>query len=427
MSSYDIKQQLHGGGTVTLDAPYVAPGNPLPGSADYPRASVPVGTLLSFASFGSLASWCVPAPPSILDAGDIRYVTSGRIAIALALRQMGVGPGTKVLVPAYHCASMVEPVIWAGATPVFYHINADTSVNLADLARRIDSGCRVVMATNYFGFPQNLSAIRALCDANGLQLLEDCAHSFLGQHQGKPLGSWGDYAIASSMKFYPIYEGGCLVSARHSLASIQLRSAGLGFESKSAVNALEDGFAYQRLGLLRGLLWLPMQLKSLLWHQIKRRRGADAPPLSPGSSDGGFGLDPEWLDKRSSLFSRLMLKLVSRRRMGALRRRNYLRLQQALQGLPGCRPLFERLPDAVYPWVFPLLTDDPQRLFRTLKMAGVPIIRFGEYLWPGVDCAHSHELSRRVLQFPCHQELRASEIEWIIAHIKQALTAEPTP
>ena len=165
-----------------------------------------------------------------------------------------------------------------------------------------------------------------------------------------------------------------------------------------------------------------MAAKNALWGVIKARHGA-APALAPGSSDGGFGFDPAWLTKRSSLYSRTMLRLVSRRRMGELRRRNYRRLFDALGKLPGCRPLFPTLPDGVYPWVFPLLCDEPQALFRHLKMAGVPVIRFGEYLWPGVDatvCANSVDLSRRVLQFPCHQELRDDELDWMIREVERA-------
>jgi hypothetical protein len=76
--------------------------------------------------------------------------------------------------------------------------------------------------------------------------------------------------------------------------------------------------------------------------------------------------------------------------------------------------------------VFPLLCDEPHMLFRQLKQAGVPVIRFGEYLWPGVDatvCEHSVDLSRRVLQFPCHQELRDGEIDWMIAQVRAATNA----
>ena len=395
--------------------------------ADYPPPRIPTAPILSFASLNFEGG---KRPPSILDAGEARFVTSGRVAIALALRQMKVNAGDTVLVPSYHCASMIEPVIWSGATPVFYRINSDTSVNLDDIAAKVTASTKVLMVTNYFGFPQNLSKIRAFCDARGLLMLEDCAHSFLGQHNGKSVGSYGDYAIASSMKFFPVYEGGCLVSARHSLTDVSLRGAGPGFEAKVVFNTLEDGFEYHRLGLIKVLMWLPMFLKNFLWGQIKARKPANSTSLSPGSSDGGFGFDPNWLDKRSSYFSRVMLKLVSRRRMALLRRRNYQKLFDALSGLPGCRPLFETLPDGVYPWVFPLLTDDPTKIFKILKRAGVPIVRFGEYLWPGVDatvCTASVDLSKRVLQFPCHQELRQSEIEWMIAEIKDTLLSQGPP
>lgn len=395
------------------------------GPAAYPRSRIPTRPVLSRASFSGRGGRPVP---SILDVRQARLVSSGRVAIALALRSMGIGPGDRVLVPSYHCASMVEPVIWSGATPVFYRIHGDTSVDLDDVAAKLAPGTRVLMATHYFGFPQNLPLLRAFCDTHGLQLLEDCAHAFLGEYRGQPLGSVGDYAIASSMKFFPIYEGGCLVSARHSLAPVALRSAGPGFEAKMAFNALEDGFEYGRLAWLRRLLSLPLGLKNLLWRQIKRRRPAAAQAVAPGSSEGGFGFDPAWLTKRSALFSRLMLRLVSRPRMGRLRRHHYQRLQAALAGLPGCRPLHAALPDGTYPWVFPLLCDDPEPLFRSLKNDGVPIIRFAEYLWPGVDasvCPHSVALSRHVLQFPCHQELGEAELAWMIDKITAALLAAP--
>lgn len=387
-----------------------------------PTSPIPLSPVLSFAAFLHGGH---PPVRTIVDAGPARLVTSGRVAIALALREMAVGAGDEVLVPAYHCASMIEPVIWSGARPVFYRVRADTEIDLDDLARRVTPRTRVLMATNYFGFPQPLDRLRMFCDAHAIMLLEDCAHSFLGEYQGKPLGSFGDYAIASSMKFLPIYEGGCLVSARHPLNGVRLRSAGAGFETKVAINGIEEGCQYRRLGLLRHLLALPIALKNTLWQCMKARNPARAQALSPGSSEGGFSFDPEWLDKRSSVYSRLILRLVSRRRMGALRRRHYLRLQAALAGLPGCRPLFPVLPEHVYPWVFPLWVERPQHVFAALKRAAVPVLRFGEFLWPDPSaavCEASVELSRHVMQFPCHQELRADELEWMIVQIRAALT-----
>jgi dTDP-4-amino-4,6-dideoxygalactose transaminase len=405
-------------------APSTSPS--LHAAANYPRARVPVGPILSSSSLGRERGHT----PSILDVRNVRLVTSGRVAIALALREMHIGPGDKVLVPSYHCASMIEPVIWAGATPVFYRINPDTSVNLEDIASKLDSDTKLIMATNYFGFPQPLDQIRAFCDARGLKFLEDCAHAFLGQYQGKSVGSYGDYAIASSMKFFPIYEGGALVSQRHSLAAIPLHSAGKGFEAKVALNSLEDAFEYRRLGLIKALLALPMYLKNFVWGKIKAHRPPSAGSMAPGSSEGGFSFDPSWMDKRSALFSRAILKLTSRQRIGQLRRKNYLTLQQALAGMPGCQPLFPVLPDGVYPWVFPVRVEHTYSVFKTLKMAGVPMIRFAEYLWPGTDasvCANSVALSQGAIQFPCHQELSEAELEWMIKLIKEALLAHAAP
>lgn len=393
----------------------------------YPKSQIPVQPVLSLNSFSGGRP---RLPGSILDVGPAKFVTSGRVAIALAMVQMGVGRGDKVLVPAYHCASMIQPVVWAGATPVFYRIRPDTTVDLDDVLAKIDGNTKVLMATNYFGFPQDLANLRRFCDEHSLYLLEDCAHSFLGKHRQKPLGSYGDFAIASAMKFFPVYEGGCLVSGKHDIKELRLTSAGLGFEAKSAFNALEKGFAYGRMSLLKAGLSLPLKIKNLLWAQIKKTAPSNSISLAPGASDGGFHFEPSWLYKRASLFSRCLIRTVPVSRIAEKRRKNYQRIHEALSGLPGCRPLFPELPDDVVPYVYPLVYDNLQVVFPTLKNAGVPIIRFAEYLWEGVDssvCPVSVELSSQCLQLPCHQDLRPDELEWMIEKFKSIInSSSPT-
>ncbi len=382
--------------------------------------SIPIAPVLSGASFRR-AGFARTA--TILDAGDARLVTSGRIAIGLALREIGVGPGDTVLVPAYHSQSMVPPVLWRGAEPRFYRIRPDTAPDLDDLASRIDGHTRAVMVTHYFGFIQDLTPLRALCDARGIALIEDCAHCFIGERDGRPVGATGDYAIASSMKFFPIYEGGALVSARRSLDGVALRSAGAGFEAKVFLTSLENSFRWRRLGAVQAAMWLPLKLKDGLWGALKRRKSAAPKALAPSSSDSSYSFDPAWLDKRSSWFARTLLALVPAARIAGLRRRHYQELDAALRGLPGLRPLYPGLPAGVCPWVYPLLVDDPEPLFARLLAAGVPVVRFGHPLWPGVDdtvCPVSADLSRRVLALPCHQELRETELAWLIDAVKKA-------
>jgi perosamine synthetase len=371
------------------------------------------------------------ALPSLLDGADVRLVTSGRIAIGLALRALGVGAGDVVLTPAYHSPSMIPPAHWCGAEVAFYRVRPDTAPDLTDIEAHVAKGrVKAILATHFFGIPHDLTLLRALCDRHGIGLVEDCAHCFFGARDGVAVGSVGDYAIGSTMKFFPIYEGGCLVSRLHRL-DVALHGAGAGFEMKAALNTLEAAFAYGRLPVLRALLALPLRAKSALWGVLKSRgrksggtTAAPAPALAPSSSDSSFEFDARWADKRSSWFARTVLRLVSPARIVARRRRNYLDLQRALDGAPGCRPLYSNLPGGACPWMFPLLVDRPQAVFEALQRAGVPMTRFGATLWPGVDasvCANSADLGRRLIAFPCHQALDDDERAWLHAQVRQAL------
>lgn len=358
----------------------------------------PLAPALSLASFGGRGA----KPRSVLDAGPSVMTTSGRVAIALALRAIGAGPGDTVLLPAYHSASMVPPVRDCGATPVFYPVGRDGSIDVAAIA----PGAKALLVTHYFGFLQQMQAIRARCDAAGIALIEDCAHAFFGEE----VGVHGHYAIASSMKFYPAYDGGCLVGPNPPM----LRSAGMGFELKAILATLEHSFAYGRLRALDLLMRLPMLAKDAIWPLLRKA------PLAPASSDSEPGFDRRWLDKRASLMARFQLRAVSAPRIVARRRANYLRLLAAVADLPGCRPLHAVLPDGVCPWLFPLFVDDADAVFARLHGEGVPLVRFGEGV---ATCANSLTLARQLLSLPCHQELREDELAWIVERLRAALRA----
>lgn len=384
-----------------------APGSHLEAAPARPWA--PLAPVLSRDSFGRAA----PRAAGILDADHLRFVTSGRIAIGLALQALGIAAGDTVLMPAYHSASMMPPVSWRGAAVRFYRLKPDAQADLLDATACLDASVKAIVVTHYFGFIQNLAPIRAWCDMHGVALLEDCAHCFFGHYAGRPVGSFGDYAIASSMKFFPAFDGGVLASSRHRLDAVMLGTAGAAFEAKAMLNTLERSFAYGRLPLLHRLLAWPLRAKSALWQS---RKGAQRPALAPASSDSEAGFDPAWLDKRASWFARLLLRRVSGARIVARRRAHYATLDAACRPLARARPLHAALPDGVCPWMYPLLIDDADAVFIRLHRAGVPVTRFAA----GTDasaCANSVYLQRHVLAFPCHQELDAAELAWIAAQI----------
>lgn len=386
----------------------------------FPAPAIPLSPVLSNRS---LRLRQTRSTPSLLDLPHKLHVTSGRAAIALALEHAGVGPGDQVLIPAFHCESMVSPIRWRHAEPVFYRVHANTDIDLEHIKECYSPTCKAIIASHYFGFMQDFRPLRQWCDEVGIVFIEDCAHAFFGQSHGVGAGQSGDYAIASSMKFFPMYDGGLLVSNRHRLDSIAVRKPSLTIDLKSLVNTLERAIAYGRLGWAGWCLSRLMAAKSFLWQRLKSTTKLES--NGPSSSEGAYGLDENWIHVATTRVSRRVLHHSDVARIAHYRRRNYQILNAALGKLPGVRPLFPKLPDYCVPLVYPLYFDHPEEHFRALKEMGVPIWRFGEFLDPMVnrhDFPCSKDLSRHVFQFPCHQELLNRELNWMIRHVQASLT-----
>jgi perosamine synthetase len=122
---------------------------------------------------------------------------SGRAAIELALRATGVVEGDEVIVPTFCCASIIPPIVAAGAVPVFADVGEDLSLT----PETVDAACtrrtRAVIVAHLFGNPAPSDAIGELCRTRALILIDDAAQA-LGAHvHGRPLGSFGNAGIVS--------------------------------------------------------------------------------------------------------------------------------------------------------------------------------------------------------------------------------------
>ena len=387
--------------------------------AVYPIPRIPMAPILSAETLSRSKECAIPAideHPNLLD------VTSGRVAIALALLNAGIGNGDEVLVPAYHCLSMVEPIRFVGATPRFYSLHPDLSANYTSIDSSINSRCKALILTHYFGFAQSTIPARKFCDDNRIILIEDCAHTFFGVRDNIAIGSLGDYVIASTMKFFPVYDGGILASSHQSLRTLSRSNNKKLFEIKAFMTVLERSTSYKRFGVPGKLLNLTSKLKDSIWSGIKSMRIDNAPlTIGPDSADGGFHLDPAWLHAPASAISRYIVNHADRNRLIERRRNNYRRLLHLINNIPRCRPLYPDLPDNTVPLVFPFDVDHADNVADMLRRKGLPLWRFGEYLDPELDtnlCPIANEYSRRLLQIPCHQELNETDMSWLITTLQ---------
>ena len=387
-----------------------------------PVPDIPVAPVLSAAAF--LNRQKSPLP-SILDAGSAVYVPAGRSAIGLALRLAGVREGDEVLLPAYHCMSMVTPLSLVSATPVFYRINDDLSINLEDVARKVGPRTRAMIATNYFGFPQDLRAIRSVCDDHKLTLIEDCAHSFFGTSGGQPLGSYGDYAVGSLTKFFPVKEGGGLVTNDPAARQLTLRGRTMDAELRGIYAGLEDAIYYHRLTLFKPLVRTFEFARKLRRDRNSEYNGNDDDGLqSPSESLDAF--DPRSVEMKSTRLARWISRRVSAGRIVEHRRDNYLRMLMHFSNLRNFRPVVSTLPAGMVPYMFPLWVDDLSTVFARLEDLAVPVQRFGQFLSPSVDknvCQSSVDFSNHLIQLPCHQELRRTELDWILETVSSVMAS----
>lgn len=389
----------------------------------YPDPEIPLAPVLSGHSLKLSSNY--KDIDSILSCHEAIHITSGRAGIAIALQHAGVASGNEVLLPAYHSLSMIPPVTWCAASPVFYQVNIDTSINNEDIEKKITPDTKAIIVTHYFGVLQNLKQVRELCDKKNIVLIEDCAHAFFGAKNGMVVGTLGDYAIASSMKFFPCFDGGILASSNKKLGNIALESQPSSLQLKSFFNIFERSVDYSRLGIFGIILKKILALKTVMWSIVKNVNSTSRELTRvAAATEGGYGLDESWIYKKISSPSSIIVKKSDASRIVKKRRENYKKIYNSMKHLSNAYPLFEEIDDHCVPLVFPLYVKNPERAFNTLKRQGVPIWRFGENLDPRItidEYPDSIKLSKHVLQFPCHQELSTAEIDWMLTLIKQAI------
>jgi dTDP-4-amino-4,6-dideoxygalactose transaminase len=359
--------------------------------------------------------------PCLLDSPRLSFTTSGRAAIALALQALGVGSGDRVLVPTYHCLTMVAPAVHVGARPVFYPLRSG-GADLAFLEALDLTGVRAMLAAHYFGLPQPMAALREFCDRKGIALIEDCAHALFGVSDGRGIGTWGDYAIASLTKFFSVPEGGCLIANRPGSTIPVLARRTVKDQIKSLVDVLELGVRYRRMPGLNHALGFLFALRG-----GSRRAGAlGFEPVDVDLEEGENAVeefDSDHAYARLTLASRLVVRTVSRSRVVERRRDNYRALARKFAGVASVRVPWSSLPHAAVPYVFPLWVDEPDAPYYALKAAGVPVFRW-DRLWPGTPFLPADEgyaWSRHILQLPCHQDLSTEDVDWLVGKVDHAL------
>ncbi|WP_460800590.1 DegT/DnrJ/EryC1/StrS family aminotransferase [Microbacterium sp. GXF6406] len=156
----------------------------------------------------------VPGRPSVA-------VNSGTAGLHLGLLAAGVGAGDEVIVPSFTFAATGNSVALTGATPVFVDIEPETfTLDPEAVAAAITPKTKGIMPVHLYGHPARMRELEALAAARGVMLFEDAAQAHGAALDGRPVGSFGEFAMFS---LYPTKnmtsgEGGMITAANDEVA-----------------------------------------------------------------------------------------------------------------------------------------------------------------------------------------------------------------
>jgi perosamine synthetase len=351
-----------------------------------------------------------------------RSFAFARNALFAALRAIRVQPDQEVLVPAFHCVTVVDPVLRSGARCRFYNVDRQLRADMVSLEAAISERTRALLVIHFFGFPQALDEIARLCARHEIVLIEDCTHALYSSDAGHPLGTRGGLALFSFRKTLPVLGGALLVANGDAVGLPTVnRPPQWSYELRSVK------YATDRI-LGRGTCREPLA-DPVVDHDNGRREPRRAAGGVGGSPDGwlyGYDFNPDLNERRGAAVSAWLARHFDSVAIRQRRRHNYDRMLKRLSDARGVRIPLSQLPEGASPWSFCIDTLGKSGLDRALRAQGVPAFTFGEVLHEALAVGafpDAEYLSANLIQLPIHQDVSSEQIEQIATAVRKVLKA----
>lgn len=140
---------------------------------------------------------------------------SGTAAIHCAIAAIDPEPGDEFVTTAITDMGALSPILYQGGIPVFADVDpVSLNVTAETIERAMSKKTRAIIVTHLFGNPAELARIKALADARGVPLIEDCAQAFLAAEKRRKVGTVGAIGCFSLQqgKHITTGEGGIVVT-----------------------------------------------------------------------------------------------------------------------------------------------------------------------------------------------------------------------
>jgi len=179
-------------------------------------------------------------------------VSSGTVAIHLALLALDIGPGDEVLVATYTNMATFFPVLYVGGTPIPIDVEPDTwNIDPAQIEQHITPRTRAIIVVHIFGHPVDMDPVMEIARRHKLYVIEDCAEAHGALYKGRPVGSIGTVGCFSfyANKIITTGEGGMVTSNDEGIARRVTSLKSLAFGTADKFMHQEIGYNYRMTNL----------------------------------------------------------------------------------------------------------------------------------------------------------------------------------
>lgn len=141
-------------------------------------------------------------------------VSSCSAALFLSLKALDLPRDARVLVPGFTFAAVPSAVVHADCVPVLCEVGENYRIDIEDFSKQLEQNVSAVIVSHMRGHTSDMDEIMARCDARGIAVVEDAAHSLGATWSGRNIGTIGHVGCFSfqSYKLVNAGEGGVLVT-----------------------------------------------------------------------------------------------------------------------------------------------------------------------------------------------------------------------
>ena len=353
---------------------------------------------------------------SIFNSDSTLYFRYGRDAIRYSLHLLNISPENNILIPAYTCEAVIQPLLSAGINIKFYNVNRNLQYDINEIEAKIDKRTQAIYTIHFFGFPCEIHELKRLCHNKGIFLIEDCAHSLLGKLGEEKLGSFGHVGIFSLRKFFPIPDGGVL----------QVNDSGLMKNRNLPISRKTT--TIQNLLATYKLLQKHFNLKTGISLNLAKKVWAG---LNLAHTDPVDRLDAYITDYEACEMSALSISIIQSIdaiEMIQKRRENYCFWQNEIQAINSLTPIYESPVDTLCPYSFPVLAEYRDKLLSKAKRKGIfleptfknsPFTELPNLIKRDEKFEDTKFVADRILSLPVHQSLNISILCKILQELKK--------